>query len=401
MSETDEILNTDHYKAEIAMLNHEIYSLTKKLEEKEREREAAAKHDKFDPFDNPTEYKGFSGDYSKVLPEIENPECRIPLYPETEERRNLRRYYSIGGLCAFLQFVLSDLAMIILTMLMARILSDKNPGAGSEAIASYMHSGAITSGLNLLIFLVCNVGLAFLGLKLAGIRSSVLIRTRDFSAANAVQYCFAAMFLWAVSIYTATGVEEIFERFHATSDVLNDSGLGKTAVGGVIMVIYSCIIAPVTEELFYRGMLLRVLSKANQRFAIITTALFFGLGHANLPQFILAFLVGVFLGHITMKHGSIIPAVIVHMFVNTMSGLIGHMYSIDNEMAVFVLQMVLIAGAMVGLIMLLVFRSGDKLPATTPAQAKRGIPVAILSIPLSVTFLIEVFYMAYLIIEQM
>ena len=401
MTEAEEKLNTEHYRSEIAMLNHEIYTLTKKLEEKEKEREAAVRHDRFDPFDNPTEYKGFSGDYSKVLPEIENPDFRVPLYPEAEERRNLRRYYSIGGLCTFLQFALTDIAMIILTTLMTTILSDKNPGAGTEAITSYMRSGSILAGLNLLIFLLFNVGLAFLGLKLAGIRSSVLIRTRDFSAAHAVQYCFAALFLWVVSVFTASGIEEIFEKFNATSNVISDKGMGRTAVGGVIMVVYSCIIAPVTEELFFRGMLLRVLSKANQRFAIIATAIFFGLGHANLPQFVLAFLIGTFLGHITMKHGSIIPAVIVHIFINTMSEVVTYVSDMESDIAYFILQMVLIAAALVGLIMLLVFRSGDKLPATTPAQAKRGIPLAVMSIPLSVTFLIEVFYMAYLIIENL
>lgn len=400
MPEIEERLTPEHYRAEIAMLNKEIESLNQKLQQKETEREKPAKYDRFDPFRNQTEYKGFSGDYSKVLPEIESPECRLPLYPETQERRNLRRFYSIGGICVLLQFALSDIAMQLLSALMASIISSMNPGAGSEAIFSYLKSGSIAAGLNTLIFLIMNVGFAFLGIKLAGIKSTVLIRTRDFSAADAVQYCLSALFLWVVAVYSATFIEDIFDKFGYTSNTITSDGLARTTVGGIIMLIYSCIIAPITEELFFRGMLLRVLSRANQRFAIFATAVFFGLGHANLPQFVLAFLMGIFLGHITMKHGSIIPAVIVHIFINGMSEVLTRIDDIDNDMVSFVTNMVLIAGAMVGLIMLLVFRSGDKLPATTPEQTKRGLPVAVLSFPLSVSFLIEVFYMIYLIIEK-
>ena len=400
MPDIEERLTPEHYRAEIAMLNREIESLNQKLEQKENECIKPAKHDRFDPFNNPTEYKGFSGDYSKVLPEIESPECRLPLYPETQERRNLRKYYSIGGICTLVQFGLSDIAMVLLTSLFASIIAGKNPGAGSEAIFSYLKSGSIITGLNTLIFLVCNVGLAFLGLKLAGIKSTVLIRTRDFSAADAVQYCLASVFIWTASVLVATFVEDIFDKFGYTSNVLSTDDMARTTIGSVIMVVYSCIIAPLTEELFFRGMLIRVLSKANQRFAIITTALFFALGHANLPQFILAFAMGIFLGHITMKHGSIVPAVIVHIFVNCMSEVLTRISDIDNDMVSFVTNMVLVAGAFVGLIMLLVFRSGDKLPATTPEQTKRGIPVAMLSLPLSATFLVEVFYMIYLILEK-
>jgi membrane protease YdiL (CAAX protease family) len=140
------------------------------------------------------------------------------------------------------------------------------------------------------------------------------------------------------------------------------------------------IAGPVTEELFFRGVLLRTLSKANQRFAIVASAVFFGLFHGNIQQFILATLLGIFLTHITLKHGSIIPSIIVHAFVNTTAGIVGFFAGLGTASSVLT-YLALLGAALVGVIMLLVFNSRDKLPSTTPAQARRGIAVAAGSLP--------------------
>ena len=42
-------------------------------------------------------------------------------------------------------------------------------------------------------------------------------------------------------------------------------------------------------------------------------------------EFILAFIIGIFLAHITQKHNSIIPAIVVHIFVNSLTTIIGYL----------------------------------------------------------------------------
>ena len=145
-------------------------------------------------------------------------------------------------------------------------------------------------------------------------------------------------------------------------------------MGIAIDSIYSCVMAPVTEELFFRGMMLRVLSKANQRFAVVATAVFFGLTHGNIPQFILTFLLGLFLAHITLKHESIIPSIIVHMFLNTFVTVSS--YLPESAIIEGILNMILIASLFVGMVLLVIYRKTDRIPSTTPAQARRGIAVA-------------------------
>ena len=182
------------------------------------------------------------------------------------------------------------------------------------------------------------------------------------------------------------------EEFGYASNPVDTSDYAKTGIGFAVLTIYTCIIAPITEELFFRGMLLRVLGKANQRFAVFATAFFFGLAHGNVPQFILAFTIGIFLGHITLKHGSIIPSVIVHIFLNSFSTILEEVSDTDDMFFLFAIEMIMIAGAVFGLIMLISFMVNNRLPSTTPKQSRRGFSVAAGSIPFIASVMLQLAY---------
>ncbi|MDU2673686.1 CPBP family intramembrane glutamic endopeptidase [Clostridium hominis] len=65
----------------------------------------------------------------------------------------------------------------------------------------------------------------------------------------------------------------------------------------IFIFISTCIIAPIFEEILYRGVLLNgLLKKYNYKKAIIYSALIFGIAHMNLPQGVNAFFLGVIIG---------------------------------------------------------------------------------------------------------
>ncbi len=390
-----EFISEEQHHAEVAALNHEIYRLTKHINETEKERAEAETPDPYDPFDNPTEYREFRDNYSEVLPPITTPAYKVPLEPGYDERRRLKRYYAIGGWCAVLQFVASTAAGFFIARAIIMILKDMNPGADSESMYTYIKGSSILVGMNMLIYIFANVVFAMIGLKLADIKPSALIKTRDYDVGKAIQYCASAMFIWVISAFVSMGVNDIFEKYGYSTNVLESEGVAVTKLGFAVSAVYTCVIAPVTEELFFRGMLLRTFSKANQRFAVFATAVFFGLAHGNLPQFTLAFLLGIFLAHITLKHGSIIPSIVVHVFVNTVVTIMGEFdLSGDSQLAV---GLILEGVAAFGALMLLIFRSKDKLPATTPAQSKRGFVIARCSVGVIAAFTIQAAYTIYLV----
>lgn len=83
--------------------------------------------------------------------------------------------------------------------------------------------------------------------------------------------------------------------------------------------VYSCLMAPVCEELCFRGMLLRRLRPWGDGFALCASALLFALVHGNLYQMLYAFAVGMVLGGIRLHTGSIKGCILLHAGVNVIS----------------------------------------------------------------------------------
>lgn len=395
----DEYINSDEHRAEVSGYVREICELKDTIAEKDRQLNKKnvellknITSDKKNPFDNPTDYKNYSGDYSKIQPRLGEAGYKIPVEIDNVEFRNLRRQYSIGGWCMIFQFVAAIIMSVFLSMGIESVITIIH--GNDTGVHDYMYGSSILVGVNMLVFLFCNVMVAKIGMNWAGIKTTSLIKTRDFSFGTGLQYCIIALLLWLCSAYAGGLAEIILNKFGMTAFV-SQEGLGETPIALAVGYIYSCIIAPITEELLYRGMLLKVMSKANQRFGIFVTALFFGLAHGNVAQFILAFVLGIFLAQITMKHNSIVPAVVVHIFINVTSTISGLMDELGDR-AEFVSMLVLWVLALLGMILLLIFRSdGNRLPAPTPQQHRRGRAVATSSLPFLTAIVIQVVYMVY------
>lgn len=82
-----------------------------------------------------------------------------------------------------------------------------------------------------------------------------------------------------------------------------------------------CILAPLVEELVFRGAILRVLLEGCQKHwvAIVISALLFAIIHANPIQMPHAFLMGLLLGWMYYRTRSVIPGILVHWVNNTVA----------------------------------------------------------------------------------
>ncbi len=80
-----------------------------------------------------------------------------------------------------------------------------------------------------------------------------------------------------------------------------------------------CLFAPLVEELVFRGAILKSLLNAfrNHWLAILISAVFFALVHGNPAQMPHAFLIGLLLGWMYYRSGSILPGVTLHWVNNT------------------------------------------------------------------------------------
>lgn len=81
--------------------------------------------------------------------------------------------------------------------------------------------------------------------------------------------------------------------------------------------VLTLIIAPLFEELVFRKYILRyLLGNFSTRYALIISALFFGIFHLNIRQFLFASMLGMILGYVYLRSGKIIYSILIHFFFN-------------------------------------------------------------------------------------
>jgi uncharacterized protein len=87
--------------------------------------------------------------------------------------------------------------------------------------------------------------------------------------------------------------------------------------GVVMLVLIVGIGAPIFEEIFYRGLLLRSLERRfGSAWAVAGSAAVFGLAHFQLLQAPALALFGVVVGVLTVRHGRLGPAIAAHVVFN-------------------------------------------------------------------------------------
>lgn len=109
-------------------------------------------------------------------------------------------------------------------------------------------------------------------------------------------------------------------------DYMSDAFDELDNVYGMISI---CLLGPIAEELVFRGAIEGHLLRKwkNPKMAIFVSALIFGLFHANPAQIPFAFLIGLLLGWIYYRSGSLLLVMLVHVLNNSLSVLIASIYS--------------------------------------------------------------------------
>lgn len=116
-----------------------------------------------------------------------------------------------------------------------------------------------------------------------------------------------------VNSFWIGGLEVLFNLADKSLLPLLEVVSGETTTFSIFL--YASILAPIAEELLFRGYILRSLQPFGKKFAVFGSAFLFGLFHGNLLQTPYAFLMGLLLGWLTVEY-SVVWAILVHMFNN-------------------------------------------------------------------------------------
>lgn len=146
------------------------------------------------------------------------------------------------------------------------------------------------------------------------------------------------------------GTEKVFPKLMQAYGEMMEQMVGDLSFG---ILFVSIILAPIAEEIVFRGLTLRYAMKITKSFwlANLFQAILFGVAHLNLVQGLYACLLGCVLGFIRKRYDSIFASMLGHIIYN-FSGtvLVGIVFGfeVENELlyilSVAFISLVLIAG---------------------------------------------------------
>ena len=289
-----------------------------------------------------------------------------------DEKREIRRNFNTVGAVLLILYILIFFVCMSAYWFFAPDAEYNELGEAVYGLAEMIIGGCFPALMAIIVFAgYCAV---------TRYNPAELFRTENLDGRQILKYAMIVLFFQQVSvictIIMSSGLYSLGLEVSGLNYVLEH----KPSVYAAD-IFSAVILAPIGEELIYRGVVLRCTAKISQRFAIFFSAFIFGIMHGNPYQFVLGFLLGIPMAVITIKTGSLIPSIICHMVNNAVAS-IPSVVEYFNEDAAFAINVIslpvfLIAGLIV--FVMEVSSGGMKLPAYMPYHKKRTFPILITS----------------------
>ena len=135
---------------------------------------------------------------------------------------------------------------------------------------------------------------------------------------------FGTLAFYCFDVFVANGVATLWPAAEDYNEFLMSVSLDGNVILSTLIVV---VLAPINEELIYRGIILRKSTKAFTAIVpiILVQAILFGVMHMNPVQSAYAVIIGVFFGFIAYKYKSIIPSIFAHVLNNGVATLAGYL----------------------------------------------------------------------------
>ncbi|MDR1495938.1 MAG: CPBP family intramembrane metalloprotease [Clostridiales Family XIII bacterium] len=188
-------------------------------------------------------------------------------------------------------------------------------------------------------------GLFFIWLILRGNLhlGEIFEETREIPARVMRNAFFCIAGLQPVFMFIGHGVTKLFEYAGYSVDL---SSFDPASEGVVFIIINLVVVKPVIEGILFRGVCLRVLSAYGRTFAIVASAILFGLYQGNILQIGYALCAGLILGYITFRY-SIKYSIILHAVHNGLMVLVAYVTPLAPAIAVYAMWSVFVVGLIV------------------------------------------------------
>jgi membrane protease YdiL (CAAX protease family) len=264
-----------------------------------------------------------------------NPQQEKPTYvtyipygftPETfEERRKVRKIANTIGVALLIVLAISEIAVYFLRFVLTAF------GLWNTKTIAFISDPAFTQIFNA-VFSVIMFTIPFvIVFKVQNVRISGLIKLKKPKLSDILPYGLLGVGFCSIANITVAYMGSIFSQFGIKYHV--DYGKKPEGLFGFMLTFIAVAIIPaLVEEFACRGIILGSIRKYSDSFAVLTSAIVFGILHGNFQQIPFAFLVGLILGYVTVKTNSIWTAVAIHCFNNAVSVIFDYAF-IGNDLA--------------------------------------------------------------------
>lgn len=234
-----------------------------------------------------------------------------------EARKGVKRYMSVSGWALLIYYFLMNVCVIgfMIVETVAKLLQNVISGDQMSIEDAVMQASESAWGY----FFAAAIGFVILLIwkKPYFLKEEIFAKHRPMKAGEF--FPVLCIFIGGQMIFQlgTSLLELLLNAFGYTIS----EGLAslETDMDNFSMFLYAGILAPVTEEILFRGLVQRTMLPFGKKFAILVSALTFGLFHGNLIQTPYAFAVGLVLGYVAAEY-NILWAIVLHVINNLVLG---------------------------------------------------------------------------------
>lgn len=260
----------------------------------------------------------YQNGYPAGMPPMSQPAYEKALRKEAE-RKELRKTSNRVGLAV----MISTLAFIFLSIILAIIYMVLTYNATIPSGIDSIPDNILNSIISISVFGV--VGIIFLFAGKLGFAKTLPFDRISFKrlllfAGIGFSVCMLSNYLTELFLTNASGIG-------IDLNIDYNSPESDSFIEIIVYFISVAVVPAFSEEFLFRGVILSQLRKFGDVFAILASALFFGLIHGNFTQIPFAFIVGLVLGYVTVKTNSILPGMLIHFANNGFSVILDIVYT--------------------------------------------------------------------------
>ncbi len=276
------------------------------------------------------------------------------LSPKEREKKQIKKTALFLGIPVILVFALTFKWVSIYYSITSFF------GLGTKEAYELISEPAVLCIIQILFSLIGFLVFSTVSAKIAGERISDLVPFEKPKRGLTLP-----LFLFGIGFCTFSNISvsfagSFFEGFGVNYSV--DYGENPNGIFGFLLTLLSIAFIPaLTEEFCFRGVFFGLLKRYGDIFALITSSVMFGVMHGNFEQMPFAILVGLILGIIRLKTGSIWGCILLHFYNNFSSVVLDYLFdgvSVEYQNVFYIVFYSVCL--LIGIIGVLIFASKEK-----------------------------------------